>query len=128
MDGHCALCSFGARMIARFDRGGAIRICPVQTELGTALLTHHGISPDDPESWLFLADGQAWTSFDAWIKAGEYCGGIGRGMSLFWLCPRPVREWIYRWVARNRIRLFGRADICAMPDKRLKDRLIGIQS
>lgn len=127
MDGECALCSFGARLIVRFDRRQRIRICPIQTDLGSALLTHYGIQPTDPESWLFLADGRAWTSFDAWIKAAEHCGGLARLMSVFWIIPRPLRDWGYRRVARNRITLFGRADICALPDPRLKERLIGIR-
>lgn len=127
LDGTCALCSFGGRLIARFDRRARIRICPVQTELGRALLTHYGIDPEDPESWLFLAEGRAWRAFDAWIRVAETCGGVGRLLSVFWILPRPVRDWIYRRVARNRIALFGRADICALPDPRLKARLIGVR-
>lgn len=127
MDGECALCSFGARLIVRFDRRQRIRLCPVQSDLGSALLTHYGIEPIDPESWLFLSDGRAWTSFDAWIKAAEHCGGIGRLMSVFRLVPRPLRDWIYCRVARNRITLFGRTDMCALPDARVRARLIGIR-
>lgn len=125
MDGHCALCSFGARMISRFDTSGSIRICPAQTDLGRALLKHFDMDPADPESWLFLENGKAWTSFDAWIRAGECCKGAGRLMSIFWVAPKPVRNWIYRRVARNRYALFGRADLCELPDPRLRARLIG---
>ena len=81
LDGACALCSFGARLIARFDRR----------------------------------------------RVAETCGGLGRLLSVFWILPRPARDWIYRRVARNRIALFGRADICALPDPRLKARLIGVR-
>ncbi len=126
LDGECALCTFGARLISIVDRRQRIKICPVQTDLGSALLRHYGIEPTDPESWLFIVDGRGWTSFDAWIKAGEACGGLGNLMRLFWIVPKPVRDWIYCWVARNRIALFGRADICSVPDARLRARLIGI--
>jgi len=124
MDGGCALCTFGARLIDRFDKTNCIRICPVQTTLGRALLAHYEMDPNDPESWIFLKDGVAWTSFDAWIKAGETVGGIGNLMRICWIIPRPIRDWVYRYIARNRIAVFGRADMCSLPSPSLSARLI----
>jgi predicted DCC family thiol-disulfide oxidoreductase YuxK len=48
MDGECVLCTGGARLIARFDRERAFRICAVGSPLGTALVRHYGLEPDDP--------------------------------------------------------------------------------
>ncbi|MBO9473297.1 DUF393 domain-containing protein [Shimia sp. R10_1] len=124
MDGDCALCSFGARMIARFDRAARFRICPGQTELGTALLAHFDLKPEDPESWLLIIDGRAYSSLDAMIRAGAEVGGIGHVLRPLRILPRPVQDWIYRRIARNRYALFGRTDMCALPDQRLKARLL----
>jgi hypothetical protein len=63
MDGNCALCCFGARIIDRLDRAGEIRICPVQTRLGRALLQHYGLSVDAPETWLLLERGRVLGDF-----------------------------------------------------------------
>ncbi len=125
MDGTCALCSFGARMIHRLDRTGDIRICPIQTEMGRGLLTGHGLDPDDPASWMFIEAGQVWTDFDAMIRVGERSGGWGRLLSLLRVIPRPLRNWLYARIARNRYAMFGRADLCALPDPGLQARLIG---
>ncbi len=125
MDGECALCSFGARMIAKFDRAERIKICTIQSDLGGSLIAHYGMERTNPESWIIIQDGIGWKSFDAWIKAGECCGGVGKAMAIFWLVPRPIRDWVYLRIARNRIAMFGRADMCSLPDKQLRDRLIG---
>ncbi|MFT5870751.1 MAG: putative DCC family thiol-disulfide oxidoreductase YuxK [Paracoccaceae bacterium] len=125
IDGECALCTFGARKIDRFDKARKMRICPVQSPLGRALLIHYKMDPTDPESWIFLENGIAWTSFDAWIKAGETVGGIGNLMRLFWIVPRSFRDWIYRRIARNRIAVFGKADLCSLPSPSFRARLIG---
>ncbi len=124
MDADCALCSFGARMIHRLDKTGTIRICPVQTRLGQMLLTKHGIMPTNPESWLFIADGRVWTDFDAMAEVGLRCGGWGRLLGLLRLIPKPLRDWLYRRVARNRYAVFGRGDMCAIPDPAFRARLI----
>lgn len=123
MDGDCALCTRGARLIARMDRDRAFRICPLQSATGTALARHYGLEPGDPETWLFLENGQAWSGMDAIIRIGERLGGVGRTASAMRVLPRPVRDWIYRRIARNRFRL-GRTDMCAVTDPELRSRLM----
>lgn len=124
MDGECALCTAGARLIARFDKAGEFRICRTQSELGTALLRHYGLDAGDPESWLYIVDGRAYTSLDGMIRAGARIGGAGWVLQPLKLLPRPAQDWLYRRLARSRYRLFGRADICALPDAELRARLI----
>lgn len=124
MDGECALCSFGARMIARFDSTCEFRICRAQTPLGVALFRHYGLVPEDPASWLYIVDGQAFTGMDAMIRAGRRTGGAGWLLQPLRLLPRPVQGWLYHRLARNRYRLFGRKDMCEIPDLELQRRLI----
>ena len=123
MDGSCAVCSWGARTIARLDRAGAFRICPVNTPLGTALVRHHGVEPDDPETWLFLDEGCAWSEMEAILRIGERLGGVGRLATVMRVLPREARKWLYRRIARNRYR-FGQTDMCALPDPALCARLL----
>jgi len=125
MDGKCVLCSRGARLIARFDRANEFKICPIQSELGQAMLRHFGLKEADPESWIYLVDGRAYTSFEAMIRAGARVGGIGWTLQIFRLVPRSAQDWLYGHIARNRYRLFGQADMCALPDPSLQQRLIG---
>lgn len=124
MDGDCALCTMSARLIVRFDRVGEFRICPVQTATGSAVLTHYGLDPESPESWLYLVDGKAYESLDAMVRAGARLGGVGWLLQPLRLLPRPVQDWLYRRVALNRIRLFGRTDMCGIPDPALRSRLM----
>jgi predicted DCC family thiol-disulfide oxidoreductase YuxK len=123
-DGHCALCSFSARLIARFDRRREFRICRSQSALGRALLLHYGLAPDDPESWLYLVDGRGYTSLDAILRAARRLGGPGWLLQPLRLLPRTIQDPAYRWVARNRYRLFGRADLCGLPNAAVRARLL----
>lgn len=124
MDGECVLCTVGARLIARFDKSGDFRICRAQTPLGQSLLRHYGLSPTDPESWIYIVDGLAYTSLDAMIRAGRRVGGPGWLLQLLRVLPRVLQDWLYRKLARNRYRLFGRTDMCSIPDPALRARLM----
>lgn len=124
MDGDCALCTRGARVIARFDRTGVFRFCRTQSPLGRAVLGHYGFDPDDPESWLYLTDGRAYSSLDAMIRVALRLGGIMRVFAVFRILPGPLQDWLYRRIARNRYALFGRTDMCTVPDPALRSRLL----
>ena len=123
MDGDCALCSWGARIIARLDRGASFRICPIRAPIGMALSRHYGLEPDDPETWLYLANGEAATGMEAIILIGEHLGGFGRMATALRILPRRVRAWLCRRIARNRYR-YSRTDMCATPDPALRRRLM----
>ncbi len=124
MDADCAICSWGARMIHRLDRPGRVRICPMQSPLGAALLRHYGFQPDNPASWLFLDRGIAHIDFDAVVHAGVQFGGWGYVTAGLRIFPKPLRDWLYQLLARNRYALFGKGDICALPDPAFQRRLL----
>ena len=124
MDAECALCSWGARMIHRLDRSGTMRICPVQSPLGSALLHHYGLVIEDPSSWLFIDKGVAHRDFEAVLFASRLLGGWARLAAVLRLVPRPARDWLYLRLARNRYALFGRADMCQIPDAAFQRRLL----
>ena len=124
MDASCALCSWGARMIHRLDRSGEIRIAPIQSQTGAALMQANGLDPLDPDTWLFIENGNIFRDFDALIRVGQRSGGLGRAFGLLKVLPRPVRDWLYERIARNRYAMFGRGDMCALPDPAFRARLM----
>lgn len=94
MDGTCALCAFGAKMVHQLDRTGDIRIAPIQGETGAALMVKHGLDPLDPDRWLFIdEDGTVTRDLDALIRLGRRTGGLGWLLTWLKLFPKPARDW-----------------------------------
>ncbi|MEO7433216.1 MAG: thiol-disulfide oxidoreductase DCC family protein [Dokdonella sp.] len=114
-DGVCALCNGWVRFLLRHDRQERYRFAAMQTPAGRALLSAHGLDPDDPNSFLLIDDGIAWTDTDAIRRVVSGLGGIWRIAHLLGWLPRAFRDRIYRTIARNRYRWFGRHDTCFLP-------------
>jgi predicted DCC family thiol-disulfide oxidoreductase YuxK len=116
-DGVCLLCSRWVNFVLRHDHAGRYRLAAMQGEHGRALLQAHGLSADDPSSFLLVQDGLGHTDTDAIIRV---LMGFGRGWRFVaWLLravPRLLRDPAYRWIARHRYRLFGRRAQCRLPD------------
>lgn len=126
VDGDCTLCSVWARFVARHDPLGRFRLCAVQTPLGRAVMGHFGLDPDDPASWLCLHEGYGYEGMEGIAVATRQMGGWPRLIApLVMAPPAGLRRWLYARMARNRYRLLGRTDLCALPDEALRRRLIG---
>jgi predicted DCC family thiol-disulfide oxidoreductase YuxK len=58
------------------------------------------------------------------LRQAPAWAGFGQLLLAFMVLPRPARDWLYRRIARNRYALFGRAQMCAIPDAAVKQRLL----
>jgi len=96
----------------------------MQSEVGDALLAHYGMDPADPTSWLYLENGRAYSSLDAFIRVGQRLGGVWKGLVVLRVLPKWLQDILYRNVAQNRYRLFGEADMCSLPDAEVQKRLL----
>lgn len=123
-DGHCVLCSANARFVLRHDRRGRFRLAAMQGEAGADLLRSHGVDPSDPDTLIVMRDGFALRDSDAILAIWTGLGWPWRAAVVLRIMPRRMRDSVYRFVARNRYRLFGRAEQCFVPDPRWADRLL----
>jgi len=124
MDAQCSLCARGARWIARNDHKNEFRIIPLQSELGSALMRHYGMDPGDPLSWLYLEDGLAYSSIDAFIRVGKRLGGVWNLLIILRAVPPVIQNYFYNLIARNRYQWFGQTDMCSLPNPEIQKRIL----
>lgn len=123
-DGVCVLCSGFAKFILKRDRDFAFRLATAQSPLGQALYRHYGLDTREFETNLVIADGRPNAKLDSVAAVGLRLGGFWRSLALLRLIPRPIGDWLYDRIARNRYALFGRTDSCMMPPPEWRERFI----
>ncbi|MET1111223.1 MAG: thiol-disulfide oxidoreductase DCC family protein [Allosphingosinicella sp.] len=123
-DALCLLCSANARFILRHDRRRHFRLASMQSEAGTALYRRFGIDPADPETLILVEGGRALRDSDAVLAIWSGLGWPWRAAAAARIVPARLRDPLYRWVARNRYRLFGRRETCWLPGPEIADRFL----
>lgn len=123
-DAECVLCSANAQFVLGHDRARRFRLASVQSDVGAALCRAHGIDPTDPASMLVVEGGRVRRDSDAVLSIYAGLGLPWRLLGLMRLAPRVLRDPVYRWVARNRYKLFGKRDTCWMPRPEWRDRVL----
>lgn len=123
-DGVCVLCNGFARFVDRHDRAGRVRFATAQSPVGRAVYLADGLSPEAMDTVLVRLDGNILRKSDAVLTLVASFGGLWRGVSVFRLVPRILRDWTYDRIAGNRYRLFGKHDACPLPPPGLRLRFV----
>lgn len=126
-DGVCNLCSASVRFIVRNDPGARFRFASLQGDTGRRLCADHGVeAPAEaaPDSIVLLEDGRALVRSDAALAIAARLRFPWPLLGALRIVPRPLRDWAYRSVARNRYRWFGRTEACMVPTPELRSRFI----
>ena len=114
-DAQCVLCSANAQFVLKHDRRDHFRLASMQGEVGAALFRRFGIDPADPETIILVDGDSVQLNSDAILAIYAGLGWPWRAAAALRLVPRFLRDPVYRWVARNRYRLFGRRETCWLP-------------
>lgn len=121
-DGVCNLCSAWVRFVARWDEGRRYRLAALGSPAAARLLERNDAGSTD--SVILIEEGRTFTESEAALRILAGLGGVWSLTRVARLVPRPVRDVVYRWVARNRYRWFGRKDRCELPDAGLRERFL----
>jgi predicted DCC family thiol-disulfide oxidoreductase YuxK len=123
-DGKCVMCSAFARFVLRNDRRRRFRLLAAQTPLGAALYGHFELDPVAYETNILLENGRAWFKMEGSIRIFAALGFPYSLIVVLKLMPRLLRDRLYEFIARNRLRWFGTRASCYLPDPAEADRFI----
>jgi predicted DCC family thiol-disulfide oxidoreductase YuxK len=124
-DGVCNLCNRTVNFVIDRDPRGRFRFAALQSDAARKLLHAHGRTlANPPSSILLLENGR-------WYEESAAALRIARGLRGLWklafaaiAVPRPLRDALYRFIARRRYRWFGTAEQCRVPTPELRERFL----
>ena len=122
-DGVCVLCSGWMRFVVKRDRDRLFRFTPIQSDYGRALALALHINPDDPDTNAVIWRGEAYRRSDAALRVVSLLPGLGWVAGLH-IVPHPLRDAVYRLIARSRYQVWGRNAACDLGDASWKNRVI----
>jgi predicted DCC family thiol-disulfide oxidoreductase YuxK len=125
-DGVCSLCQFAVRFILEREEGSALAFASLQGTTARELASNYGRSlpAGDPESILFVEGGRLFEGSDAALRIAGRLRSPWKWLRAFLWIPRLVRDPVYRFIARNRYRWFGKTEQCLVPTPETRARFL----
>ena len=123
-DGHCNLCNAWVKFIVKRDSAGTIRFASLQSGAGRRLLEEHKIDENYIESLVFFEEERFSVSSTAALRTLSYLDSWQKHLIFLAVIPRSLRDLVYRFIARNRYKWFGRREQCMIPTTELSKRFL----
>jgi predicted DCC family thiol-disulfide oxidoreductase YuxK len=123
-DGECSLCARVVRFVVAREAEPRLRFAPLRSAAGSRLMREAGIDPENATTFVVLSHGRVYAKSDAALFVAAHLRWPWTLLGALRWVPRPVRDWVYELVARNRYRLFGRTTACIPVPPELKARFV----
>ncbi|WP_257350286.1 thiol-disulfide oxidoreductase DCC family protein [Pseudalkalibacillus decolorationis] len=122
-DGECNLCNGIVQFVIKRDPNAYYRFASLQSEAGQELLSTYNL-PNSLDTFILIENEQAYQRSDAALRVCKHLNGGWKILSkLFWI-PRPVRDTVYSFIAKNRYKWFGKRESCMIPTPSIKKRFL----
>ncbi|PCH60505.1 MAG: thiol-disulfide oxidoreductase [SAR86 cluster bacterium] len=115
-DGVCKLCNSWCNFIIKNDKNYRVKLCSVQSEQGQKILKYFDFPTEVFESMLYVEGNSVYQKSDAFFKIMALLGRPWSLLSIFKIIPKPIRDFLYDRIALNRYSLFGKYDVCQLPN------------
>lgn len=125
-DGVCNLCNGAVQWLLERDHDGRLRFASLQSQAARWVLAEAGVDDASalPDSMVLVDAAGVHVRSTAALRVARLLGFPYNWATAGFVVPRFLRDAIYRWVARNRYRWFGRRDLCLRPTPELAARFL----
>ncbi|HWN09197.1 MAG TPA: thiol-disulfide oxidoreductase DCC family protein [Pyrinomonadaceae bacterium] len=130
-DGVCGLCNHLVQFILKRDQHNRFLFASLQSEFATTLLKRHGADARDLDTFYVVIDHgkpseRVLMRSDAILHVVKTLGGVWTLASVGRILPRVIRDAMYRLVARNRYRVFGKHESCMLPSPQHRAKFLDV--
>jgi predicted DCC family thiol-disulfide oxidoreductase YuxK len=122
-DGVCNLCNTFVNFVIDHDPQIIFKFVANQSTTGQQLIQKFQL-PNTLDTIVLVEADRCYTHSTAVLRIFRHLPGIWVGLSYLLWMPRPLRDWFYTRVARNRYRLLGKSESCRMPTPELQQRFL----
>ena len=110
-DGDCKICNFWVQFIQKRKPRKKFEFTPLQSQKGKLLLEDYKIN-SSIDSIVFIWKNKAHIKSGAAFQIIKQFGFFWQISLIFWLIPKPIRDWVYDLIAKNRHRFFATKNEC----------------
>lgn len=128
-DGECFMCNKSMRFLLNLDQQKCLWFAPLQGTTAKEVIERREDLDFDLKSIILIENlgseqERVYLRSTAVLKAMRRAGGIGSVAGIFLWVPTVIRDAVYNFIARNRIRWFGNTEMCSLIPADQRERLL----
>jgi predicted DCC family thiol-disulfide oxidoreductase YuxK len=125
-DGVCNLCNTSIQYVIKHDKNNLFMFAPLESTIGQDIINKYNIDTKNTDSIiLYSEENGLFTKSTAAVKIANHLGFPLNILSVFFIIPPFIRNWVYDFIAKNRYRWYGKQEACMIPTPELKSKFLG---
>ena len=122
-DGVCNYCNSWVNYAIKHDKKAKLKFAALQSAIGEKLREQYGFG-SSIESVLLIDNGKVYKYSDAALEIAKRLDWPAKAIYGLKIFPRFLRTPVYKWIARNRYKWFGKKEECMIPTPDVKSRFL----
>ncbi len=124
-DGVCNLCTASVQFIIKHDKNDVFRFASNQSEIGQKIIKETTIDMQKTDSIILYDTNTGYfIESEAAFKIAKELKGLYHYLYYFIFLPRGFTNFIYKFIAKNRYKWFGKQQYCLIPNPELKAKFL----
>lgn len=123
-DGICNFCNSSINFVIDHDPEKHFKFASLQSEIGQEILRKYNKNTKNFDSVILLKNNTLYEKSAAALEITKHLSGLWKYLTVFGVLPTFFLNFFYDIVAKNRYRIFGKADSCRMPIPELRERFL----
>ena len=124
-DGPCVLCNAWINRLCEWDHRDQLRFASLDSKTGQQFFKERNLDPDELDSVVFWVPNETYAlEAQATFELFKTLGGGFKVLTIFNIFPNFVSQGVYRLIARNRYRWFGKFDACPLPNPKYAHKFL----
>lgn len=123
-DGICNLCTASVRFIIKHDPTAIFKFSSLQSETGKNLLSKYNFSSPGLDSFILIQNNVIYSRSTAALIVAKQLKGAIKLLYGFIIVPPFIRNGVYKFIARNRYKWFGKKESCLVPSSDMQARFL----
>jgi len=125
-DGECGFCNKSVQFFLKREKSKTMQFVALQSEQGKAIRKYFEIN-DEIDSIILIKNYSAYIKSCAALRLTLYMKGAWPLMSAFLVIPPFIRNAVYSFVAKHRMKISGRVENCALIPVEDRNRFIDLK-
>ncbi|MGG0717802.1 thiol-disulfide oxidoreductase DCC family protein [Robertmurraya massiliosenegalensis] len=122
-DGECNFCDQSVQFIIKRDPDGVFKFASLQSDIGKKLLNNYNAS-SEIDSFVLIEGEQCYFKSSAALRVCKNLKGAWKLLYFLLVIPKPLRDFFYGMIAKNRYKWFGKKDSCMLPSPEERKRFL----
>jgi predicted DCC family thiol-disulfide oxidoreductase YuxK len=122
-DGVCNYCNAIVNFVIKRDKKDSLLFAPLQSTAGQELRKKYHIA-DSIDSFIYIENDAAHIYSTGALKVCRHLSGAWPVLYGLIIIPVFIRDGIYKWIARNRYKWFGKKESCMVPSPAVRRKFL----